>query len=752
MLKFPWKMIISIDRDLFTDSPEYLDTLRGLLENLLQDVPSLLLIHDDAYATRDFLASFLQSDEYIPVKMGTMPHILSVHLSRLQQNRFSPNYYESYNSKYQYNYPDMYDPRYEDCTNATIPSGDSDDIEKSHSYFESSGIRNNTNSLFSAQSPWSPNLHYQYMSQQKRRNLVHIGRNMISGSVTIFLYFEEQIITDFLSTISIDWIRGRLLIINLRPASHSGYTQLELASSVYKSALLHYHVCGTTGEGRFFFTTHYPFSKTEKEQFRTWEWVPSSSVSLRKIFPERFRNFHGHEFHVTCNMKDFPALFYVDKARTKRDGFSLPMIDTLAENLNFRYTLDDVSKDDPDDDEYSDIMWTKMVEQLERGDKDLIINTLQGVEEHIDSVDLLHPFATISYCAVLKRPISKYRLEGVLMPFTWDVWVTLSFVIIFMTIMFHFVLRDALEEDRTYDYDVFFSMLWITQMLFRQSVSRVPTLISCRLFLSLWWIMTVVLGLSYTSNLIAFLTLDPVGNRISSLQELVSSDRPLYLHKNRQFLGQFLLTSDSPLYRKLGKRVTHPLNTSIIEIEVHTKDAAYIERKNSLEFHLSKWVRRDLYLVEGELLEIQASWALPKHTPWKHIFNRYLMRMIHSGLLNKWKKDTVTNFQKGKEIIKVLGTKRSRKVKLTPLSFENLQGSTIVFFIGHITALTALIMEFLYKVAMSRFRKKKEIENKQTWEVGGRSDQSGKETNEEAKIKIVVEEDKESDKVDKAWE
>ncbi|CAL4078548.1 unnamed protein product, partial [Meganyctiphanes norvegica] len=93
------------------------------------------------------------------------------------------------------------------------------------------------------------------------------------------------------------------------------------------------------------------------------------------------------------------------------------------------------------------------------------------------------------------------------------------------------------------------------QSLFNQGLYKLPTALHLRIFFTFWWLTALVIAVSYTSNLIAVLTIPAAAKRIHTPEELADSDLRLCMLDYGEFVPEALKTSSDRTFRILGNKM-----------------------------------------------------------------------------------------------------------------------------------------------------------------------------------------------------
>ncbi|XP_071542923.1 ionotropic receptor 93a-like [Panulirus ornatus] len=237
-------------------------------------------------------------------------------------------------------------------------------------------------------------------------------------------------------------------------------------------------------------------------------------------------------------------------------------------------------------------------------------------------------------------------------------------------------------------------MLWITSGAVRQPMPQLPQgSWGCRLLLVAWWLAAVVLSTSYTGSITAFLTVPRQAPKIATLHDLAQANSKLFLLDYGAFLPGYLTTSVDPVYRALGQKLHLVESYDAIRVEMEAGHA-FVEGRHYTQAALIRWRMADAYVVEEMMFPNYNGWAFRKGTPWTPMFNKYLLRMVESGLVNHWHRTILASFRRDHGLTPRL--LEDNLLSLRPLSVSDSQGTFIIMGFGIALAIVGFILEFLH--------------------------------------------------------
>ncbi|KAG0718311.1 Ionotropic receptor 93a [Chionoecetes opilio] len=240
--------------------------------------------------------------------------------------------------------------------------------------------------------------------------------------------------------------------------------------------------------------------------------------------------------------------------------------------------------------------------------------------------------------------------------------------------------------------DVVVAGLWLGQALVDQTVARLPAAPGTRPLVATWWLAALVLSTSYKGSIIAFLTVPVQTPRLSTLKQVVDTDYRLSMLDYGAFLPGLLRTSADQVYRSLGQRLELLHSYEVIKEEIESGHA-FVEGTHYTQALLVRWGMEDVYVVDEKMFPNYNAWAFRKGTPWKHLFDRYLMRMVEAGLVDYWHRQTLHSFRQDHGLLAT--TLHRGRLSLRPLSLHDTQGTFLLVAIILGAAIITLGLEIL---------------------------------------------------------
>ncbi|XP_042208155.1 glutamate receptor ionotropic, kainate 5-like isoform X2 [Homarus americanus] len=298
-------------------------------------------------------------------------------------------------------------------------------------------------------------------------------------------------------------------------------------------------------------STSFPFSKDEK-MILIGTWNSSIYSKIENIFVDRFPSFEDYKFHLATWFDDIPFLYQKENAPVGTgDGITVKMLDTIAEVLDFNYTL----TVEPPDGAWGSLVngsWTGMLGMVHRHEKNFTVSTMPLTANRIEDFDAGVWYWTEGFGLNMMTPAPLAKWQATYYPFMPSVWITIgaTFAVVVLTM----ALQDWIQPEpflggfgRTW--------LYLLRAVVKHTLPGLPTAQWQRVLVGVWWVYCFILTTAYTANLIAFLTIPVFPKRIQTLEELAQSDYRVSMHDYGEFVPEALRSSKTPVYRTLGEKM-----------------------------------------------------------------------------------------------------------------------------------------------------------------------------------------------------
>ncbi|XP_046375529.2 glutamate receptor-like [Haliotis rufescens] len=402
----------------------------------------------------------------------------------------------------------------------------------------------------------------------------------------------------------------------------------------------------------------------------------------------------------------------VENETVSFDGLCIQLLQELAKQLNFSYTLVE-----PKDREWGRVLngsWTGLVKLLTHGEVDLVVAPMTMSDGRYTVIDFTVPYFYVHSVLILSKqdPNSNQRFT-LLSLFRYEVLICILASFIFSTV-FLFLIEEVAPvpswtEDRPTDMPTRYGdILWYHfGALMANGGAYLPNTVSGRTMLSCWWMFTVIMAATYSGNLIAFLTDGRQKPHFSNLAEMVQQDTYRWGFVGGTALITLFQESNISVYQNIWHRVEESM---AIDPDWLSQDKdehlrrvvdskyVYIAEASTLE----TWTdprRCNLQMLNDNFYHNKFAVGLPKHSIYTQLFSKQILKLYESGLLHMW-----WNRWKPKQCEPA--SRKSRKVDIVAL-----QSAFYAAGVGVAMSLVALVSEIIHKRRCKQRQERQSSEN-----------------------------------------
>ncbi|XP_046375497.2 glutamate receptor ionotropic, kainate 3-like [Haliotis rufescens] len=339
----------------------------------------------------------------------------------------------------------------------------------------------------------------------------------------------------------------------------------------------------------------------------------------------------------------------VENGSVRFDGFCIQLVQELAKQLNFSYTLVE-----PKDREWSRVLngsWTGLVKLITDKEADIIVAPMSMTNSRVTVIDFTVPYFYSHSALILSKQDPKTnKWMTLLSPFRNEVLICILVSLIFSSV-FLFLKEEVTsiiqltDERPTNKWIRYGDILWYHfGALTANGGAYLPNTVSGRTMLSCWWMFTVIMAAAYSGNLTAFLTDERQKPPFSNLAEMVQQDTYRWGFVGGSALIALFQESNISVYQKLWHRVEESMANDPDWLsqdgEEHMRRVieskyVYISDTTTLE----SWDdqrRCNLQMLDDNFLFSKYAVGLSKNSTYTQLFSKQILKMYESGLLNVW--------------------------------------------------------------------------------------------------------------------
>ncbi|KAK4300810.1 hypothetical protein Pmani_027012 [Petrolisthes manimaculis] len=424
------------------------------------------------------------------------------------------------------------------------------------------------------------------------------------------------------------------LMANSDPQQH-GHVGSLMANSDPQQ---HGHVCVC----RWQVFVHLPYSPVGPKVVRVASWTHNEGLTFHsntQLFPNKFSNFHGATVPLTALI--LPPFWKVvnPKARdswTKYSGRDCLLTKFVARALNFTFHMHRSSNID------------EIMVSLETTRVMLSVFRIMLIPQILARVDHSYFIDRASFTFSMTRPSTKPQWQSLFYPLALEVWFgILALVFIVPPITYMILYLEGTTYTRAALQNTSPTMETIAILLGQDVLFRLPKGDSSRILICVWLLFSFWMGTVYRGTLTAFLTVPDYPSRPENMEELAQAGvRCKFTQNATRFLMYFQESNLTP-YRSVASRVD--IVSTVLEglQETSENNVAFFHERYNTQLMIAKlFNNRDgtsnLYVAKENVIPNYAAWMMPHDAPYKTEVDSSLLRVIESGLKEKFTEDMMS--------------------------------------------------------------------------------------------------------------
>nr|XP_045620065.1 glutamate receptor ionotropic, kainate glr-3-like [Procambarus clarkii] len=378
--------------------------------------------------------------------------------------------------------------------------------------------------------------------------------------------------------------------------------------------------------------------------------IISSTPQLNGLFPDQFKDFMGHNFHVV-SVPYFPYVDYQDTnvsgdTITLVDSLDARLLDTFSPKLNFTYETR----------VGAERAWGRedggrfngMMGQLQREDADFC-TMASMTTQRLTVMQLARAYDSDILTLISLKPALLPEYLSFVRPFTGELWATLMVsVMVWSTILW--LLRRAWQWVAGGRVDTFTdSFMYGWGALLGQPPPRISFTNSGKVLVGGWLVFCLVITTGYSSSLVAHLTIQSKTHPLDTFEDMVT--RPgwkwgieTWILKGVPY--EYLSKHTSPVVKKVYKEM------EVLELDhgltkVQAGRYAYISMKNHLtvvvpSLYADARGQIPFYISQSGVYSLpDYGWGFRKGAPFYTRFSTLMARLVNTGIMGVWTNDVI---------------------------------------------------------------------------------------------------------------
>ncbi|CAF1037279.1 unnamed protein product, partial [Didymodactylos carnosus] len=386
------------------------------------------------------------------------------------------------------------------------------------------------------------------------------------------------------------------------------------------------------------------------------------SLTIRSLGQKKITEIRRHLQVVTREEKPYVSRIFFPNGTVQFEGYCIDMLNHIAKELNFNYSLRVVSDGNYGKEEDSTGKWTGIIGELVDRNADLGVGALTITSAREKVIDFTKPFMNFGITILFRKPLrTKPNLFAFLAPLSLEVWlcmgaayVGVSFFLFSMARLSPYEWQSPYSCKRNSDYIInrftIMNCFWFcVGSLMKQNIDYGPKSLCLRTLIGSWWFFSLIMIASYTANLAAFLTTKRLKSPIDDVEALAKQTEIKYGALKGGSTEQFFRSSKLPLYERMWYYMSSKPDVFMITTEeginrVKNENYAFLLESATNEYN----VQRHCELMQvGGLIESKSYGIGTAHgSPYRDLISDVILKMQENGVLSKmydtwWKERNV---------------------------------------------------------------------------------------------------------------
>ncbi|XP_047485595.1 ionotropic receptor 21a-like [Penaeus chinensis] len=475
------------------------------------------------------------------------------------------------------------------------------------------------------------------------------------------------------------------------------------------------------GGARYDVYLHLPYGDGEKSR-RVASWTAGRGVAAfagRRLFPEKFLDFHGAEVGVTA----LPFLPFWDVSKEKGKGGAeeerytgsdYMLLETLAGKMNFTIRVLPSSS------------WaeaTRLVEERLAFCSSIYHIVFPDRQERYDFT-YTYELAQLSFS--LAKPFLRPRWQSLYYPLTDEVWAAILAAVVVVPLAAFVITRlwpvgEAEEESGARAWRTRLGRVaqdFIGMLLGQCPPQGLPRRTSTRVLVGTWLLFSLVVVAVYRGNLTASLMLPKYPPRPETLADLLTAVDAIAMPPYGEDHRRFFKASDSIIFNRaadlmvIGPSVMEGLTGATQRKQAVMSGRRHVQHTIAESFTDANGETR-LYLGRDSVFPAPSGWPIPHDAPYKHVLDRNIMAVLEAGLYEKWVEIMIDRARReSKERQQRQRNQQEKQTEETavaetnrnsekPLTLVHLQGPLILLLLGLIFSTFTFTLEVIVVLWLS---------------------------------------------------
>ncbi|GAB0095110.1 Ionotropic glutamate receptor [Sergentomyia squamirostris] len=294
-----------------------------------------------------------------------------------------------------------------------------------------------------------------------------------------------------------------------------------------------------------------------------------------------------------------------------------------------------------------------------------------------------------------------------ILPFTWDLWLSILLSIVIIILILFFIERQVLEASGK-SKTLSCTALTVSAIYLQQATSERTKRSSIRILRSILLLSGVIIVNSYSGGLASVLTVPKYQERIDTNRQLAASGTTWVAPSCAWVYS--LMAYEEPYFKTIVNNFQVKDYDEMRQLSLKGEVGFGIEKTTSGDFALGPFIREDV-LDNFDLMkeDVFFEWATPNSIrgwPLMDYFNKHVLEVLQHGHYDYWEHRTLEKYTNVKVQVgmQMLKTGHRPNPRMVGLQIEHISGPIFVWVMGLALATAVFLLELVFgaKLSLSR--------------------------------------------------
>ncbi|XP_068202884.1 ionotropic receptor 21a-like [Palaemon carinicauda] len=377
-------------------------------------------------------------------------------------------------------------------------------------------------------------------------------------------------------------------------------------------------------------------------------------------------------------------------------GRDIDIIKTLSRVMNFSIIFMEPPKGERWGECTPNGSLTGMLGMVHRGEADMGATNLFMSITRVRHVDYTKPYDSELSCVLIQNEQPLPSWQGLAFPYQPWMWFSILVTLLVIGPVMYYLARASAKlgnEIKKFD-SLSYCCYYVFGMHLNEPQDKIPRRIHTQVFIAFLWLYTMLITISYSTNLTAFLTVKKSPSGIETIAELPLSG--MHVVGVDSYYQIMLESSPDPNLQAMAN--TYQIyDSQELYGKVLSGEAVYINNRGNMEYTiLTKFTQRGsspLRIMKECFASHPVAMALQDHSPLKKRIDQIISRLLYTGLVRKFFTEALRKAAASKEFLEDESdwqavefypsqTNDGSGGKLVPMSLDHMQGLFFVATLG----------------------------------------------------------------------